>query len=146
MTRLSVERLFSSPSLNGSVPIQVRFSPDGARVTYLANPPEDRERLDLYAYDIETGTSHRLIDASRIDASGELTAAEKAERERRRQFSTGVSTYRWLPDSAAHLLHDRRHRLSVRSRSAFVARDHRAKGCGKRISRFRRRTVRELRS
>jgi dipeptidyl-peptidase-4 len=98
VTRLTIERLFSSPSLNGSVPTQVRFSPDGKFVTYLANPPEDRERLDLYAYELASGTSDRLIDASRVHATGELSAAEKAERERRRQFSAGLSSYRWLPD------------------------------------------------
>ncbi len=98
MTRLTVERLFSSPSLNGSVPTQVRFSPDGRFVTYLANPPEDRERLDLYAYEIASGVSARLIDASRTQSTGEMTAAERAERERRRQFSGGLSNYRWLPD------------------------------------------------
>jgi dipeptidyl-peptidase-4 len=99
VTRLSVERLFSSPSLNGSVPIQVRFSPDGTRVAYLANPPEDRERLDLYYYDIESGDARRLIDSGRLAATAAPTEAELAERERRRQFATGVSTYRWLPDS-----------------------------------------------
>lgn len=98
MTRLTVERLFSSPSLNGSVPSHVRFSPDGRYVTYLANPPEDRERLDLYAYEIATGSASRLIDSSRVHATGVMTAAEKAERERRRQFSGGLSSYRWLPD------------------------------------------------
>lgn len=98
MTRLTVERLFSSPSLNGSVPTQVRFSPDGDLVTYLANPPEDRERLDLYAYDIARGASSRLIDASRVHTTLELTDAEKSERERRRQFSGGISSYRWLPN------------------------------------------------
>ena len=99
MTRLTVERLFSSPSLNGSVPIQVRFSPDGTHVTYLANPPEDRERLDLYDYEIATGATQQWIDASRTASAGQLTDAEKAERERRRQFSSGVSNFRWLPDS-----------------------------------------------
>jgi len=99
VTRLTVERLFSSPSLNGSVPIQVRFSPDGARVTYLANPPEDRERLDLYGYDVATDTTQRLINAGRNQIAGELSHAEKAERERRRLFSSGVTSYRWLPDS-----------------------------------------------
>ncbi len=98
MTRLTVERLFSSPSLNGSVPSHVRFSPDGRFVTYLANPPEDRERLDLYVHEISSGNASRLIDSSRIHATGEMTAAEKAERERRRQFSGGLSSYRWLPD------------------------------------------------
>ena len=99
MTKLNVERLFSSPSLNGSVPIQVRFSPDGTRVTYLANPPEDRERLDLYCYDVAAGVARRLIDASTLTGTAEPTPAELADRERRRQFSVGISTYRWLPDS-----------------------------------------------
>ncbi len=99
MTRLTVERLFSSPSLSGSVPMQIHFAPDGTRVTYLANPPTDRERLDLYSYDIANDTTVCLIDASMVHANGELTAAEKADRERRRQFSGGVTHYRWLPDS-----------------------------------------------
>lgn len=99
MTRLSVERLFGSPSLNGSVPLQVRFSPDGASVAYLANPPEDRDRLDLYCCDIGSGVARRLIDASTLDETAAPTPAELADRERRRQFSTGVSNYRWLPDS-----------------------------------------------
>ena len=98
MTRLTVERLFSSPSLNGAVPSHVRFSPDGTRVSYLANPPEDRERLDLYCYTIESATTSRLIDTSSLEASPRVTAAEQADRERRRQFSTGVVNYCWLPD------------------------------------------------
>jgi dipeptidyl-peptidase 4 len=99
VTRLTVEALFSSPALNGSVPIQVRFSPDGTRVTYLANPPEDRDRLDLYGYDVATDTTQRLINAGRNQTDAELSTAEKAERERRRLFSSGVTSYRWLPDS-----------------------------------------------
>jgi len=99
VTRLTVERLFSSPLLNGAIPQQVRFSPDGSRVTYLANPPDDRERLDLYCYDIGDDRSRRLIDAGRIASTGMLTDAEKAARERRRVFDAGVSTYRWLQDN-----------------------------------------------
>jgi dipeptidyl-peptidase-4 len=99
VTQLTVERLFSSPALSGSVPIQLRFSADGTRVAYLANPPEDRERLDLYCHDTATATTARLIDSSMITNTGSPTDAEKAERERRRQFSGGISTYRWLPDS-----------------------------------------------
>jgi dipeptidyl-peptidase-4 len=98
VSRLTVERLFDSPSLSGTLPSAVRFAPDGARVAYLANPPEDRNRLDLYCYDIAARETQRWIDASRVTAAGEATAAEKAEQERRRAFSTGVTTYRWLPD------------------------------------------------
>jgi dipeptidyl-peptidase 4 len=99
VTRLTVERLFSSPALNGVIPQQVRFSPDGQQVTYLANPPDDRERLDLYCYDIAVHTTRRLIDSSSIATTGFQTDAEKAERERRRAFDAGVSHYRWLPDA-----------------------------------------------
>lgn len=99
MVRLTVERLFSSPPLNGAIPQQVRFAPDGSCVTYLANPPEDRERLDLYCYDLAAATSRRLIDGSGVATTGFLTDAEKASRERRRVFDAGVSVYRWLPDS-----------------------------------------------
>jgi len=98
VTQLTVERLFSSPSLNGTIPSHVRFSPDGTRVSYLANPPEDRERLDLYCYDVASATTRRLIDTSSQQASARLTAAEQADRERRRHFSTGVAHYDWLPD------------------------------------------------
>ncbi len=43
--------------------------------------------------------TRRLINAARNHSGGELSGAEKAERERRRLFSTGVTTYRWMPDS-----------------------------------------------
>ena len=99
MSRLTVERLFDSPSLSGTLPSNVRFSPDGALVTYLANPPDDRNRTDLYCYDVAARDTRRWIDASRIDVVGEVTAAEKAEKERRRIFTTGVTSYRWLPDA-----------------------------------------------
>ena len=98
MSRLTAERLFDSPSLSGALPSQVRFSPDGAFVAYLANPPDDRDRTDLYCYDVGGRETRRWIDASRVTAVGEATAAEKAERERRRVFSRGVTNYRWLPD------------------------------------------------
>jgi dipeptidyl-peptidase-4 len=98
VSRLTVERLFDSPSLSGTLPSDVRFSPDGAFVTYLANPPEDRNRTDLYCYDVAVGASRRWIDAGSVTAVGEPTAAEKAENERRRAFSSGVTAHRWLPD------------------------------------------------
>ena len=32
---LSLERIFDDPSLSGKAPVQLKFSPDGSRVTYL---------------------------------------------------------------------------------------------------------------
>ncbi len=100
MTRLTVERLFDSPPLNGSVPQQFRFAPDDSLLCYLANPSEDRARLDLYAYNLRDQSTRRLIDCGTIAGSGELTAAEKSARERNRAFDAGVSRYRWAQGGA----------------------------------------------
>jgi dipeptidyl-peptidase 4 len=97
LMRLSVERIFSDPPLSGSVPTQVRICAEGRWILYLANPPDDRDRLDLYGYRVETGTTHRLVDSSTVDETRDdattLTDAEKAERERRRQFTGGVTSF-----------------------------------------------------
>jgi dipeptidyl-peptidase-4 len=95
---LDVERIFSDPALSGQVPSQVLFSPDASMVTYLAAPEDNRERLDLYGYNLAAGTRRRLIDAGALgDDNGILSDAEKAERERKRFFSTGISNYAWHP-------------------------------------------------
>ena len=38
---LSLERIFSDPSLAGKAPVKLKFSPDGSRVTYLQGKKED---------------------------------------------------------------------------------------------------------
>jgi dipeptidyl-peptidase-4 len=96
--RLTIERLFADPALSGRLPTQVRFSPDSASVTFLAVADDDRERLDLHRYDIESGATTVLVDARSLGvSSGPLTEAEKAERERKRFFSEGISDYQWHP-------------------------------------------------
>ena len=45
---LTIERLFGSPDINGPQPAQLRFSPDGERVTYLRGKEEDRRQQDLW--------------------------------------------------------------------------------------------------
>ena len=41
--RLTVERVYSDPNLSGPTPIQLKFSPDGKRITYLRPKDEDAE-------------------------------------------------------------------------------------------------------
>ena len=99
--RLTAERLFSDPPLAGELPSAVQFSPDGRYVSYLRTGEDNRERLDLWLYDPERGESRELLNAKRFGLLGTLSEAEKAERERLRQFSHGITSYRWVPDSAA---------------------------------------------
>src|SRR3546814_9505903 len=63
---LTLERIFDSPSLEGSVPRLPRLSPDGELVTLLRNRAEDRERYDLWAIDASTGEARMLVDSLKI--------------------------------------------------------------------------------
>ena len=97
---LTVERLFAAPALTGELPSHVKFSPNGQQIAWLQVAEDDRERLDLWIYDIEKKAAHMALDASRVGQSGILSDAEKAERERRRQFTGGVTNFHWHPNSA----------------------------------------------
>ncbi|MEY2854370.1 MAG: hypothetical protein RL030_1502, partial [Pseudomonadota bacterium] len=49
---LTIERLFTAPDLAGPSLRSARLSPDGKLVTYLRGADDNRDRLDLWAYDI----------------------------------------------------------------------------------------------
>lgn len=95
--RLTPERLYASPSLSGSTPRAVRFSPDGKRVTFLKPRAEDSARYDLWQFDVATGAQTLLVDSTAIDpADAELSEEEKALRERKRIASVrGIADYAW---------------------------------------------------
>src|SRR3546814_14523787 len=74
---LTLERIFDSPSLEGSVPRLPRLSPDGELVTLLRNRAEDRERYDLWAIDASTGEARMLVDSRKIVPRTSGSAEEK---------------------------------------------------------------------
>lgn len=96
-TRLTLERLYASPSLSGPSPRGVRFSPDGKRVTFLKPRDDDSSRFDLWQFDVATGAQSLLVDSSLVDPEDtELAEAEKAMRERRRIAGLrGIVDYAW---------------------------------------------------
>lgn len=102
--KLTVERLFSDPPLAGRVPQDLRFTPDGRAVTYLAAANDDGERLDLWRMALSDGATDVLLNARDLRATSAdvtaLSAAERAERERRRQFSHGITQYLWRKKTA----------------------------------------------
>jgi len=97
--RLNVKRMFSAPALTGELPSHVKISPDGEQIAWLQVAEDDRERLDLWIYNIASNTATIALDASKVGQSGILSDAEKAERERRRQFTGGVTNFHWHPNS-----------------------------------------------
>jgi len=102
---LTVERIFSDPPLTGGLPTEPRFTPDGAAVAFLRSAADDRERLDLWRHDIARGTTALWVSGNRLaDLDGPMTEAEKAERERRRQFNRGITRFDFSPDGTRLLL------------------------------------------
>jgi dipeptidyl-peptidase-4 len=98
--RLSIERIYADPDLNGPSPRALKIAPDGSRVGFLRGRADDQNQLDLWQYDIASGTMTRLVDSSAIGEHKELSDAEKARRERERIAQLkGIVSYRWSPDS-----------------------------------------------
>jgi dipeptidyl-peptidase-4 len=102
---LTVERLFAAPDLQGPSLRQVRFSPDGALVSYLRARDDDPQVYDLWAYDIAAGKHRLLVDSRSLSPAQEiLSAEEEARRERQRIAALrGIVEYQWAPDSRALL-------------------------------------------
>ena len=102
---LTFERVFASPSLDGPAPRQVKLSPDGRYLTLLRNRPEERERYDLWGYDIETREWRMLVDSQKLGTGRELSEDEKMQRERARVAGLkGIIAYQWASDGAGVLV------------------------------------------
>jgi len=103
---LSLERIFDDPSLSGKAPVQLKFSPDGSRVTYLQGKTDDYNRYDLWEYNLKDNTNRILVDSAKLFSGPEnLSDEEKARRERQRIFGKGILEYKWSKDGKALLFH-----------------------------------------
>ncbi len=97
---LTVERIYSDPSLDGPAPSSVKLSPDGSRVTFLKGKEDEQERLDLWEYNLKDNKSRMLVDSRDLLPGEEnLSDEEKARRERMRLFAKGIISYYWGDDS-----------------------------------------------
>jgi dipeptidyl-peptidase-4 len=103
--RLTLERVFASPGLNGPSPRGVKLSPDGRYLTLLRNREDDKDRYDLWGYDRESGDWRMLVDSERLGSGRELSEAEKMQRERLRIGSLkGIVEYDWAEDGQSILV------------------------------------------
>lgn len=102
---LTFEQVFASPSLNGPAPRQAKFSPNGRYLTLLRNREDDRERYDLWGYEISTGEWRMLVDSEALGTGRELSEDEKMQRERARVGSLkGIISYQWASDGSGVLV------------------------------------------
>lgn len=103
--KLTLEALAGDAPLSGPSLIKPRIAPDGRLVGFLRGKDGDRNRLDLWAYDVATGQTRRLVDADDVLPGTEvLSDAEKARRERQRIAAlSGIVEYQWAPDGRSLL-------------------------------------------
>src|SRR5271167_3784384 len=82
---LTIDRLFDAPALAGPSIIGLKISPDSSRVTYLQGKPEDKDRLDLWEYDLHDGCARILVDSKVLEPDAlQLPDEEMSRRERQR--------------------------------------------------------------
>src|SRR5690606_17271959 len=99
--KLSLEAITGDAPLSGPTLMKPQVAPDGSRVTFLRGTDEDRNRLDMWEYDVASGQTRILVD-SRVVLPGTetLSVVEKARRERQRIARlSGIVDYQWAPDS-----------------------------------------------
>jgi len=103
-TPLTIERIYSSPSLNGQTPKSLKFSPDGSRVTYLQGKSDNLNRYDLWEYNLKSQENQLLVDSQALFSGTEvLSDEEKARRERQRVYGFGIMEYKFSSDGTALL-------------------------------------------
>ena len=101
---LSPESLFAAPGLRTQPPTQVRIAPSGEFVAYLKASAEKPLQMDLWRYDIGLQAHSLWVSAATFENNDvsdvtALTDVERAERERKRQFTFGITAYSWLGEN-----------------------------------------------
>jgi dipeptidyl-peptidase-4 len=99
--KLTIERLFTGPDLSGATLRSPHISPDGQFVAYLKGKDSNKDRLDLWAYDVARHEHRMLVDSAVLDPHQHaLSAEEEARRERQRTASlSGIVEYEFSPNS-----------------------------------------------
>lgn len=103
--KLTLEAITGDAPLSGPTLMKPQVAPDGSRVSFLRGKDSDRNRLDLWEYDVASGQTQMLVD-SRVVLPGEETLSdeEKARRERQRIAGlSGIVDYQWAPDARSLL-------------------------------------------
>jgi dipeptidyl-peptidase-4 len=102
---LTIDRLFDAPALAGPTIVGLKISPDGSRVTYLKGKADDKDRLDLWEYNIHDKVARVLVDSKALaPQESALSAEEISRRERQRTAAlSGILEYSYSPSGDALL-------------------------------------------
>lgn len=103
--KLTLDAIAGDAPLSGPSLEKPAIAPDGSRVTFLRGKADNRNRLDLWAFDVASGKTELLVDSDVILPGAEvLSDEEKARRERQRTAAlSGIVEYQWAPDGRSLL-------------------------------------------
>jgi dipeptidyl-peptidase 4 len=99
---LTVDRIFSQPSLNGRLTRGIMWSPDGKHLTYLDTKGTGKDaKTELWALDTATGERSLLISSDKLETILPAPATKQSQ-------ATGAgrrapSQYQWAPNGNALL-------------------------------------------
>jgi dipeptidyl-peptidase-4 len=63
-SKLTLEAIAGDAPLSGPSLEKPAISPDGSRVTFLRGKSDNKNRLDLWAYDVASGKTQMLVDSN----------------------------------------------------------------------------------
>lgn len=97
--KLTLERLYSYPKLEGTAPVQAKWSADGKKLAFLWNDSGMPFR-DLWVYDAERGKRIRLTELDQPRDQWTTTPAyEDPKLKPYLPPETGLSDFEWAPDA-----------------------------------------------
>ena len=102
---LTIDRLFDAPALSGPTLVGLKISADATRVTYLQGKPDDKDRLDLWEYNLLERRARLLVDSKVLAPADEKLSAEELDRRERQRTAalSGILEYSFAPTGRAVL-------------------------------------------
>ncbi len=101
---LTIEDIFQPGGVLGRGPESVKWSPDGAKVSFVQRD-DTGEQGELYYVDVATGKSAVLVASGKLAALAPPTSSIADERKKEAAQRYSLAAYHWAPDSK-HLLFD----------------------------------------
>ena len=106
---LSIEAIFAEGGITGRPPETIKWSPDGAKVSFVQRD-DSGEHGALYYIDVASGKKAVLVTEEKLETLAPPVSKIANEREKEWILRYSVAGYQWAPDSK-HLLFDSRGQL-----------------------------------
>jgi dipeptidyl-peptidase-4 len=100
--RLTLESIFAEGGITGRAPEAIKWSPDGAKLSFVQRD-DSGEHGVLYYIDVAEGKQAVLVAAEKLDSLAPPLGKVQDEREKEWIQRYAVTSYQWSPDSKSLL-------------------------------------------